>query len=139
MNQALLIYPLFTMALLSLIIGLLMLAARIEAVKSGKMKASSFILNSGEQTDKVTRFKHHYENLFEVPILFYVAIIIVMICQIGDTLYLTLAWSYVALRIAHAYIHTTYNYVPHRMVAFLGSIFVLYWIWGRVAWQMWPV
>ena len=43
---------------------------------------------------------------------------------------LTLAWLYVATRIAHSAVHLTYNNVIHRLRAFGASIFLLAALWG---------
>ncbi len=136
MDQTLLLYPLGVMAFFTLFIGLKMLFARIEAVKKGEMKRAYFALNQGDESEKARKFRQHYENLFECPILFYVVIVLLLSLQLGDLAYLILAWSYVGLRLAHGYVHTTYNYIPHRMITFLASTVVLYVIWGRLLIQI---
>jgi len=69
-------------------------------------------------------------NLFEMPVLFYVACIVFYVTGKVDGIALTLAWLYVALRIAHSVVHLTYNNVLHRLAAFGASTFVLLALWG---------
>ena len=40
-----------------------------------------------------------------------------------------LAWVYVVLRVGHSFIHLGYNRVPHRLIAFALSNFVLTGLW----------
>lgn len=76
-------------------------------------------------------------NLFEMPVLFYVASITLMVTQIADPLFIILCWSYVGLRYVHSFIHVTYNRVVHRFATYVASTLVLWIIWTRMAWQMW--
>ena len=41
----------------------------------------------------------------------------------ADLIMVVLAWVYVALRLAHAYIHVTDNYVPRRGAVFAAAPF----------------
>ena len=47
-----------------------------------------------------------------------------------------LAWSYVALRVAHSVIHLTYHKVVHRSAAFAASTVVLIALWIVTAVQV---
>jgi hypothetical protein len=76
-------------------------------------------------------------NLLELPVLFYLASLMVYVIDKGDALFLWLAWAYVALRVLHSAIHLTYNKVLHRMLAFAASNFVLAIIWLRLLLVLW--
>jgi hypothetical protein len=39
------------------------------------------------------------------------------------------AWAFVALRVAHSFIHCTYNKVMHRLAVFLASFGLLVALW----------
>lgn len=136
MDQTLMVFPLAAMAFFTLFIGLKMLAARIEAVKKGEMEKHFFYLKVGKQSEKVIKFTQHYENLFETPVLFYLVMAVILALQLADTVLLYMAWAYVALRVVHAYIHTSYNNIDHRMLAFFASLIVLYGMWGRVVFEL---
>ena len=73
------------------------------------------------------------KNLFELPILFYTAILLALTLMIQDALLVQLAWVFVVLRIIHSLIHCSYNRVIHRFVSYLGSCIVLFLIWARLA------
>ena len=66
---------------------------------------------------------HNYNHLHEAPTVFYaVAIVLAMIGQ-GNGFNATIAWAYVALRIAHSLFQSLINKVAPRFVLFaLSSI-----------------
>jgi hypothetical protein len=73
------------------------------------------------------------KNLFEMPILFYAALLLSMVLMIQDPLLVQLSWSFVALRFVHSLVHCTYNRVMHRFFAYLTSCLILMLIWARLA------
>jgi hypothetical protein len=75
----------------------------------------------------------HLNNLLELPLLFYTAIILIWLLQVSDSSYLTMAWLYVFLRFMHSAIHLSYNRVIHRLIAFATSSLVLLLIWLRLS------
>ena len=76
---------------------------------------------------------NNLKNLFEVPILFYLAAMIAMLLMIQDDLLLWLAWGFVILRLVHSVIHCSYNRVMHRFFAYLISCLFLMFMWIRLA------
>lgn len=74
----------------------------------------------------------NFENLFEVPVLFFAAVIIVFITGLTDSTYIVLAWSFVAFRILHSIVHCTYNRIVHRFAAYLISSLAVWAIWIRL-------
>ena len=73
------------------------------------------------------------KNLFEMPVLFYLAAMLAMVLLIQDALLIQLAWGFVILRIVHSVIHCTYNRVMHRFIAYLASCLFLILMWIRLA------
>ena len=76
---------------------------------------------------------NNLKNLFEVPILFYLAAMIAMLLMIQDDLLVWLAWGFVILRVVHSAIHCSYNRVMHRFFAYLISCLFLMFMWIRLA------
>ena len=72
----------------------------------------------------------NYRNLFEMPVLFYLALVVAALTGQVTTVVLVLAWSYVAARVLHSAIHCSYNKVMHRFRAFALSVFVLLMLWA---------
>ena len=73
------------------------------------------------------------KNLFEMPVLFYAALLLSMVLMIQDPLLVQLSWGFVALRLVHSLVHCTYNRVMHRFLAYLASCVILMLIWARLA------
>ena len=76
---------------------------------------------------------NNLKNLFEVPVLFYLAVMVAMLLMIQDVLLVRLAWGFVILRILHSAVHCTYNRVMHRFTAYLISCLFLLLMWIRLA------
>ena len=133
MNQDLILLPLFAMFLLTFCIGLWMLKLRFKAVRVDGLNPGYFLLNKGAKLpDYLAKVTNHYANLFEFPVLFYVAGLILYAGHKVDGLYLAFTWAFVVARCIHAYIHTTYNTIDHRRRAFLAGTLILFCIWVRI-------
>ena len=76
---------------------------------------------------------NNLKNLFELPILFYTAVLLSLVLMIQDPLMVQLSWGFVALRIVHSVIHCTYNNVNHRFAAYALSTLFLLFMWIRLA------
>lgn len=75
---------------------------------------------------------NNLKNLFELPVLFYTAVLLSLVLMIQDPALVQLAWGFVLLRIVHSTVHCTYNNVTHRFVAYaLSSLFLLF-MWIRL-------
>lgn len=72
-------------------------------------------------------------DLFEMPVLFYLAALVLYVTLLVSPLYVTLAWLYVALRALHSLIHVTTNRVTHRVSAHFLSCLVLWVMWAGIA------
>jgi hypothetical protein len=71
----------------------------------------------------------NFRNLFEMPVLFYLAVVVAAMTAQVTTPVLALAWAFVAARVLHSFIHCTYNKVMHRFRAYALSVFLLLALW----------
>jgi hypothetical protein len=78
----------------------------------------------------------NFANLFEMPVLFYTAILLALTLMLQDPVIVALAWMFVLLRAVHSLIHTTYNTVIHRFTAYIMSSIALLGIWVRLGWYI---
>ena len=92
-----------------------------------RSNAKEMLTNSAPAAD-------NYSNLFELPVLFYTAILLTLILMVQDGILVILAWSFVGSRCLHSLIHVTYNQVMHRFLVFIFSSFVLLAFWVRLGW-----
>ena len=74
-----------------------------------------------------------FNNLLQVPMLFFVVCLLMMVTEEIDSIQVRLAWLFVATRIAHAFIYIVFNRVPYRFAAFFAGVITLAVIWGRFA------
>lgn len=134
MQQALILYPPFALVILTFGIALWMLRLRFRAVRNRELNPKYFRLNrGGKEPEQLAQVTQNYDNLLEMPILFYAVCIASLAAQQVDTVLLSLAWVYVGARLIHSYIHTTYNYLLHRMSVFLFSTACLAAMWIYLA------
>jgi hypothetical protein len=74
-----------------------------------------------------------YENLMQAPTLLYVISILMIVTAWADSVQLTLAWIFVALRAVHAAIYIGVNHLLARFASFALSSLALWEIWLRYA------
>ena len=126
-------FPVAALVGLTFAVGVRMYLVRSGAARARRVKISDFRLGEspGVPAD-VALPNRNFMNLLETPVLFYVACVILFVTGGVDRLGLTLAWLYVALRVAHTLVHLTYNNLIHRLAAFAASLVVLLLLWVRV-------
>ena len=124
------IYPVFAMFALTIFVAFRLAYLRFTGASSGQINPRFFKTYRGyEEPDNLRVMSRHLINLYEMPVLFYVAGILIL--QTGQTgvLTLSLAWAYVGLRYIHSYIHLSSNKLLHRLRVFALSAFVLIALW----------
>ncbi len=130
-----LLIPLLALVFLTFLVWVYMYVTRLGEIKSKSIDPQSLdtrvhgqalLTDSPAQADNL-------KNLFELPVLFYVAVLLALVLMIQDQLLVQLAWGYVALRYVHSLVHCTYNRVMHRFIAYATSCLVLMFMWARLA------
>jgi hypothetical protein len=124
------------MAVLTFLVWLRMFQTRVGEMKRRRIHPQS-VAQSAQMAQMVedSRAADNFRNLFELPVLFYAAMLLSIHAGIESTAMLVLAWVFVALRALHSYIHCTYNRVMDRFKAYVLSGFVLWAIWGLLVWN----
>ena len=125
------------MVALTFAVSLVMYRRRIAEIRAKKVRLSSIALSAGMAAHvEDTRASDNYRNLFEGPVLFYVAALAAFSLKVVTPLLLAIAWLYVACRVAHSLIHCTNNRVKYRFLAFVASHAVLFVLWIVLASSM---
>jgi len=125
MNDSLqLLGPVIALVAWSQVMWLWMYATRIPAMIAAKMKPDPNAPR-GEQMAQLpasVRWKaDNYNHLMEQPTVFYAIVItLVLLDPSGDTAWV-LAWSYVALRVAHSLTQALVNKIELRFLLFVLS------------------
>lgn len=115
-----------------------MLKLRYKAVLKDGFDPKYFRLYDNQQSsvpmpEYLAKVTQHYQNLLEMPPLFYLALILLAALNITDTFYVMLSWGFLFSRLFHSYIHTTANRVLKRKNAFIVSLAILITLWARIA------
>jgi hypothetical protein len=75
----------------------------------------------------------NYNHLMEQPTLFYAVAMTLSLLSADGTFNVTLAWSYVILRIVHSIVQSTVNQVPLRFAIFMVASLALLFMTLRAA------
>jgi hypothetical protein len=133
-----LLLPLLLQVALTFAVWLRLYYARISEIQRKRIQPRTLATRNGRQGLLIDSeaASDNLMNLFEMPVLFYLAIVLALILMIQDPVLVAFAWLYVALRAVHSLIHITYNEVLHRFWAYFASSAALFVIWGRLAWHI---
>lgn len=137
--QETILQPVATLMLLTFLVWLLMLGRRLRYLAANRIhpqRVATLEQVNSLLPEPVNRPSNNLKNLFELPVLFYVACLALLALQQVDATYLALAWSFVALRAVHSAIQCSVNIVRLRFVAYLLSSMVLWLMIGRFALQV---
>ena len=134
-NQIL--YPAF--AMFALLVGVLirMQVVRFGAVGRGEMDGRYYrTYQGGAEPKHMAVVTRHFSNLLELPTLFYVVLILTFITHQVSLWQVGCAWTYVALRYAHSFVHLTSNNVIVRFRFYIASCVVLVAMWVGLLWGL---
>lgn len=132
MSDSAILFPVFAMVLLTFAVGIRVVMLRFKAVKVDGLNVSYFALNNGAEPSVYLIKATQQDNLFEIPVLFYAAALLLVATHRVDVGYQVLAWLFVAARYTQAYIHLGENRLKHRRLAFLVGTTVVFIIWARL-------
>ena len=124
--------PLFAQFLLSMLIYIVSRLRRGQAVKKGFVKSRFFKTFEGEPPPRdVIAADQLILNLFEMPVLFFTASLIIIALKVNDNVQMILASLYVISRFWHAYIKIQNGRLAIRALVFTISAVMLtgMWVW----------
>lgn len=126
-----LLWPAFAMAGLTLVVMVRMGFERLGQLARERIHPQA-VATSAQMAARVkdSRAADNFRNLFELPVLFYLALFVGVQLQAASPLTVSLAWAFVALRVVHSAIHCSYNKVRHRFLAYVLGALVLWTLWG---------
>lgn len=119
--------PVLALILWTFVVWLWMYATRLPAMRVAGIDARR-IKRKAELDPlpvSVQQIADNYNHLHEQPTVFYALMIYTHLVGLADPLNLTLAWSYVGLRVVHSLIQCTVNFVPARFLVFTIATAVL--------------
>jgi hypothetical protein len=129
MNIQMVLLPVFVQVGLTFALMFWMATTRAGSLKRGEAKMRDTALRQPAWPARPTQVANCYQSQLELPLLFYVLVIVAWITKQTDLIFLVMAWIFVVSRVVHAYIHTTSNHVPTRFNAFAVGAIVLLLMW----------
>jgi hypothetical protein len=130
-----LLLPLLAQVLLTFLVWLYLYARRIPEIMTSRIDPQQ-LRDRAEAHRLLPRSanpSNNLKNLFEMPVLFYAAILLALNLMFQDRLLVLLAWGFVAFRAIHSLVHCTYNNVNHRFISYAVSTLFLALMWARLA------
>jgi hypothetical protein len=88
-----------------------------------------FLRVNAARPDHVVQVEKAFASQLQLPVLFYVLVVLAIITHKYDFLFVVLEWVFVVLRIVHAGIHITSNELQPRFQAFAAGALVLLVMW----------
>ncbi|MDO8267779.1 MAG: MAPEG family protein [Moraxellaceae bacterium] len=120
--------PIVALVAWSLVMWTWMYATRLPAMFKAKMKSDPYAPR-GEQMNQLpaqVRWKaDNYNHLMEQPTIFYAITLALALMGEGNGINLTLAWTYVGLRVVHSLVQAVINKIELRFVIFVLSSLAL--------------
>ena len=128
MTKFQLIYPMAFYVFYIFALGVYMFLARLELLKNRQVSINYFKTYSGENApqEKALVSARHFDNQFQVPVLFLLTCVLHSALNQATYLTLILAWFFIATRLVHSWIHLGRNNVRLRAAVYgLGWLTVL--------------
>jgi len=130
--------PMFYMVLLTFAVSLIGTIVRFKNVLIDKNHSGSEMMKfslPSSATEITKQADRNLTNLFEFPILFYAISIVLYVTGKVDSHFVSLAYWFVGLRVAHSVYHIFINGfigdTPLRALFWLPSLLILIWMWIR--------
>jgi hypothetical protein len=132
MDQAILT-PALALITWTLVIWAWMYALRLPAMQAANIDAQDAAHPGSLDVlpARVRQVADNYNHLHEAPTVFYALVFYSALAGTGDSVNVTLAWTYVALRVIHSLVQCTVNKVLMRFSIFALSSLVLVAITAR--------
>jgi hypothetical protein len=129
MSVQTILLPMFVQVLLTFVLLFWTIGLRLQALRRGQVRPEAISLREANWPPRVIQLGNAFHNQLELPILFYVVMLLGLQTRTLDLFILVLAWMFVIARIVHAWIHVTRNQLEHRTPVFLVSAIALLLMW----------
>lgn len=131
--------PVIAMASVVAVVWVLMVIFRNLATLRGETPSAYYVTYSGPTpADWIERPARAFNNLMQLPTLFYVVCVLMLVTAHFDRAQLAYAWIFVALRALHALVYIGWNVVAYRFATWVMSSITLLVLWLRFALEAWP-
>ena len=120
--------PVFVQLLLTLALLGLLVKTRRDALTSG-VRPAAVQLSDDAYPPLARQAGNSYANQFEIPMLFFLAVIFGWVLHQAGWLFVLIEWLFVLSRVGHALVHVTSNHLLFRGSLFVGSVIAVALLW----------
>ena len=113
------------MVALTFVVTMRLLYFAVKSVKKGEVHIKQYRIYDGEFPPIFNSVRQHYKNMFEMPILFYLLAVLLLIQGNTTNLDIIFAWGFVVFRILHSISRIPNRDVNLRFGLFAGSFLML--------------
>jgi hypothetical protein len=136
MTIQVILLPMFAQVALTFLLLFWMTVLRLRAVRLGGVNPQQVALREPAWPPRVMQVGNAFHNQLELPMLFYVVVLLALTTKTLDVILYVLSWMFVASRYVHTYIHVSSNRLDRRTAVFLIGAIALTLMWvivfGRV-------
>ena len=126
--QAILL-PVFVQVALIFVLAVWMLRERAGALRRGEVRPDDIALGQPAWPARATQVSNSFHSQLQLPLLFFVLVILAMLTRKADQLFVVMSWLFVATRILHVAVHTGPNRLGPRFGAFAAGAALLLAMW----------
>ena len=121
--------PLFVQVGLTFVLMFWMAHVRVGAIRRREVAVADISLRQPAWPERPTRVANAFHNQLELPMLFYVLVILALFTRKADLLFVVLAWMFVTTRLVHAGVYVTSNDMRLRFTSFAVGALILLVMW----------
>ncbi|MGL4963987.1 MAG: MAPEG family protein [Inquilinus sp.] len=126
--QAILL-PVFAQVALIFVLALWMLRERTGALRRGEVRVGDIVLGQPAWPARATQVSNSFHNQLQLPLLFFVLVILAMLTKKADLAFVVMSWLFVASRVLHVAVHTGSNRMGPRFGAYAAGFVLLLAMW----------
>ncbi len=136
MTVPMILLPVFVLVALTFALAIWMGVERNRAISGRQVRIKDIALTTEGWPERAKQISNAYHNQYELPVLFYILVILALVTKKADLVFVVLSWIFVVARLVHAFIHTTSNRVPRRFFVYMAGLVTLLILWVMFAFQI---
>jgi hypothetical protein len=121
--------PVFVQVALTFVLMFYTFGVRTVALRRRDVRIADIVLGQQNWPPHATQIGNAYNNQFQLPLLFFILVILAYLLKKADLLFVLMSWIFVISRILHAFVHVTTNRLQTRFMIFAVGAIVLLIMW----------
>ena len=122
------VIPITLMAFLNLFLIFRLIFMATSYTRNKDIRLSQFRIYEGEFPDRLRSARQQYQNMFEIPIIFYLLCLLNIYFNNYNQFDIVLAWGFVIFRMIHFFIRLqnqkNINIIPRTFIFIISLIFL---------------